>query len=89
MSQPEPMHSEHESCQHLLHSLGEYVDGSLGGELCAVLEKHLKDCPRCRVVVNTLKKTVELYHETATETQIPDDVRRRLYLKLHLDEYLK
>ena len=37
-------------------TLGEYVDGTLSEELCAELERHMKDCQRCRVVVNTLKK---------------------------------
>ena len=43
---------DHESCRQLLSTLGEYVDGTLSGDLCAELERHMKDCQRCRVVVD-------------------------------------
>jgi anti-sigma factor (TIGR02949 family) len=80
----------HESCKELISSMGEYVDGSLGDDLCAEIEKHMKGCHRCRVVVDTMKKTVELYHETAEENQqLPTDVRRRLFLRLNLDDFTK
>jgi anti-sigma factor RsiW len=80
---------EHENCNHLLSSLCEYVDGTLSEELCSDLERHMKDCPRCRVVVNTTKKTVELYQQAAEDTQLPEDVRERLYIRLNIEDYLK
>lgn len=78
-----------EGCKDLLSSLCDYVDGDLSPELCTALEKHMKECPRCRVVVDTVKKTVELYQETVDDTQMPEDVRERLYLRLNLDDYLQ
>jgi anti-sigma factor RsiW len=80
---------ETEDCKKLLSSLGDYVDGDLSPQLCAELEKHMKGCRRCRIVVDTVKKTVELYQETADETQIPADVRERLYLSLDLQDYMR
>lgn len=80
---------DHESCKQLLSTLSEYVDGSLSGDLCVELERHMKDCQRCRVVVNTLKKTVELYHDTAEEVEVPAEVRQRLYLRLQLEDFMK
>lgn len=80
---------DHESCMHLLSTLGDYVDGELSAELCTELEQHMQGCQRCRVVVDTMKKTIELYHETSEETPLPDDVRERLYLRLNIDDYLK
>jgi anti-sigma factor (TIGR02949 family) len=77
------------SCQKLLASLGEYVDGELSSDLCSALEQHLMGCQRCRIVVDTLRKTVDLYHETADDTHLPDDVRSRLYTRLNLDDYLE
>lgn len=82
-------HEEHKTCQELLSSLGEYVDGSLSAELCSALERHMKDCQRCTVVVNTLRKTVELYQRTSTGDEMPDEVRQRLYMKFELQDYLK
>lgn len=76
-------------CKKLLSSLGDYVDGDLSPQLCAELEKHMKGCRRCRVVVDTVKKTVELYQEIADEPQIPADVRERLYLSLDLQDFMR
>lgn len=80
---------EHENCRQLLSSLGEYVDGTLSSELCAEIDRHMKDCQRCRIVINTMKKTVELYQETGEEIQLPEAVRERLFLRLNLEDYLK
>jgi hypothetical protein len=80
---------DHETCRQLLASLGEYVDGALSQDLCVELEKHMKDCECCQVVVNTLKKTVELYHEAACDENMPEDVRKRLFIKLDLEDYIK
>jgi anti-sigma factor (TIGR02949 family) len=84
--------SEHQhtpQCKRLLGHLSEYIDGDLQAELCAEMEEHLKGCDNCRVVVNTTLKTVELYHKTAEPPEIPGDVRERLFLKLHLQDYWK
>lgn len=80
---------EHSHCQELLSSLSDYVDGDLNPELCAELERHLQGCERCRVVVDTLKKTVELYQETSAEVAVPTAVRERLFARLNLDDFCK
>jgi anti-sigma factor (TIGR02949 family) len=78
-----------ENCRYLLASLSEYVDGTLGASLCEELERHLAGCQDCRVVVDTLKKTVYLVRNSAPSPDLPDEVRARLYHKLDLDEFLK
>jgi anti-sigma factor RsiW len=82
-------HVEGQTCQDMLSSLSEYIDGELSPEFCSILEQHLSGCERCRVVVNTLKKTVELYQEVDDDSDLPEDVRERLFLRLNLDDYLK
>lgn len=89
MSTYEHTHEELGNCQYLLSSLGEYVDGVLSDDLCAELEEHMKGCKRCQIVVNTLKKTIELYHETSADVTMPDMVRQRLYKKLNLEDFIK
>jgi len=81
----EPTHTP--QCEQLLSSLSEYIDGELQAELCAVLEAHLQGCDNCRIVVNTLRKTIELYKETSTPGELPGAVRERLFLKLKLEDY--
>jgi predicted anti-sigma-YlaC factor YlaD len=82
--------TEDRHCQEMLGTLSDYIDGALQAELCAVLERHLEGCENCRVVVNTLRKTIELCRETDEECEpLPDDIRQRLFSTLNLEEYLK
>ena len=80
---------DHEHCHHLLDSLSEYVDGALGEGLCIEIERHLAGCENCKVVVDSLRKTVYLYHVTAPPPEVPDDVRQRLFVRLELDDFLE
>jgi len=79
---------DHASCRNLLGSLSEYVDGELEETLCAEIERHLTDCENCRIVVDSLHKTVSLYQTVAEQTSVPDGVRERLFHRLDLDEFL-
>jgi len=75
----------HEECRHLLGHLSEYVDGDLGQAMCAEIERHLSGCRNCRVVVDTLRKTVMLYQSHGSNP-IPGNVEERLYKVLWLDK---
>ena len=76
-------------CKQLLGSLSDYIDGELQAELCSQIEAHLQNCENCRIVINTLRKTVELYEKTAEPAGLPDGVRERLFHKLDLNDYMK
>ena len=82
-------HVHSPQCKQLLGSLSEYIDGELQAELCAEIEAHVKDCDNCRIVIDTLRKTVELYEQTAEPAGLPAAVRERLFLRLELKDYLK
>lgn len=75
------------NCKSLLGSLSDYVDGNAQDEICRELERHLSGCENCRIVVDTLKKTVYLYRSN-TDTDLPLDVRERLFKRLSLDDFL-
>ncbi len=78
------------NCKELLGSLSDYVDGTLDESLCHEIEEHLASCTNCRIVVDTLRKMIYLYHETTREpADIPSYVRDRLYHTLNLEDYLK
>jgi anti-sigma factor RsiW len=78
-----------EICRHLLDSLSDYVDGSLDDTLCVELERHLESCENCRIVVDTLRRTIYLYQVTAQPPLVPDDVRQRLYQRLDIGDFLE
>ena len=78
---------EHQNCRHLLSSLSDYVDGIAEQEICAEIERHLPGCDNCRIVVDSLRKTIYLYRVTNASSTLPEDVRARLFHKLDLDEF--
>jgi anti-sigma factor (TIGR02949 family) len=78
----------HEDCRQLLNSLSDYVDGDLPQELCDEIELHMNDCDNCRIVVDTLSKTISLYQTSSEPAVVPEDVRQRLFHRLDLDEFL-
>lgn len=76
------------NCQDMLQKLNSYIDQELEKTLCEELEQHLRDCHDCRVVLDSMRKTIELYRLDENET-LPEDVRRRLITRLHLADYLR
>jgi predicted anti-sigma-YlaC factor YlaD len=79
---------EHENCQDLLGELCDYVDGTAAEAVCAEIERHLKECPKCRCVVDTLRKTISLYQTQEGAVRLPEDVHRRLVHQLHLEDLI-
>lgn len=70
-------------CRELVAEFSDYIDGELEAALCAQLEAHLAECPNCRVMVDTVRKTITLYHSHGTR-DLPPDVQDRLYRVLRL-----
>jgi anti-sigma factor RsiW len=79
----------HAECEELLGSLSAYIDGDLAPTLCLELEKHLEECDNCRIVLNTTRRTIELVHAPVEKSDLPDDVRERLFKRLNLDDFLQ
>jgi anti-sigma factor RsiW len=67
----------------MLGNLSNYIDGELEAELCAEIEEHMAECVNCRIVIDTLKRTVTLYHAHGHEP-LPEDVKTRLLAALNL-----
>jgi len=87
MSISHPDQHDHEACRRYLSTLSDYADGTLSDELCQELEAHMATCENCRVVVNTLSKTITLYRQMP-EPEMPNAVKERLYKVLNLQDYL-
>jgi len=75
-------------CCHLLKEISDYIDGELPAEICADLEKHLQECNNCRIVVNSMRMTIELYQDSAAVDTLPADVKERLFYRLNLESFL-
>ena len=79
--------SEPKLCREMLDNLTAYVDGELAEALCAEIDRHLAECTDCHVVVDSLQRTISLYH-AMPQPDLPESVRIRLYKTLNLEEYL-
>lgn len=65
------------TCKELLQLLNDYVDGDLEPGVCAEFEKHFAGCNPCKVVVDTIRKTITVYKgEEAYE--LPVEFKERL-----------
>jgi anti-sigma factor RsiW len=73
-------------CPDLIHELSDYLDGLADPDICAEIERHLQACPDCKVMVDTLQKTITLYREQEESSTMPEDVRTRLYRVLDLSD---
>ncbi|MBG0784160.1 MAG: zf-HC2 domain-containing protein [Anaerolineaceae bacterium] len=82
-------HNHSLGCQDILKNLNAYIDGELDAGVCDQMEAHIDACPDCQIVVNTLKKTIQLYQVDGQDTTLPSETRRRLYACLDLDDYVQ
>lgn len=84
-----PKHTHDISCKQLLASIGDYIEGDISPEVCQEIERHIAGCEHCRVVVDTLNKTITLYHASAQDSEVPATVRGRLFQVLKLDDLME
>ncbi len=68
-------------CKNVVEELSEYLNGELDSGMLADLEVHLANCKNCRLVVNTCKKTVEIFCNSEP-VPLPEDTRDRLHKAL-------
>lgn len=68
-------------CQELLRLLGDYVDGEVDPAVCEEFARHLDHCRPCRIVVDTVRKTVTLYRGDE-QYELPAEFRDRLHRTL-------
>jgi len=68
-------------CDNIIEELTSYLDNALDPGLRAELEAHLKKCKKCRLVVNTCKKTIDIYCNSEP-VPLPEDTRSRLHSAL-------
>ena len=68
-------------CKEIITELADYLDEDLDPVLRASIEQHLAKCKDCRIVVDTCKKTIQIYCNSEP-APLPLDTRERLRLAL-------
>ena len=68
-------------CDELLKALNEFVDGTLEPGVCEQFQQHLAGCNPCRIVVDNIRKTIQLYKGDEV-FELPVEFRTRLHATL-------
>ncbi|MGH9683407.1 MAG: anti-sigma factor family protein [Candidatus Acidiferrales bacterium] len=69
------------NCKTIVVELENYLDEDLGPALRAEIERHLEKCKKCRLIVDTTKKTIQIYCNSEP-APLPEDTRDRLHAAL-------
>jgi hypothetical protein len=69
------------TCKQFLQELNDYLDPNTDPTTMCHLEKHVSECPNCFVLVDTTKKTLQVYKGLEPQT-IPENVKARLWKAL-------
>lgn len=64
-------------CKQLIRELSDYLDGGLEPGVLADLERHLEHCEDCRLVVDTTRKTIQVFCN-AEPAPLDSGIRDRL-----------
>lgn len=68
-------------CTEVLEQLSEYLDAEARAELCRAIDAHLARCSHCQVHVDTVRKTILLYHNdgpSETPVRVSADLQAAL-----------
>ena len=69
------------NCKKVIVELTSYLDGVLDSAMRDDLELHLSRCTDCRLVVDTCRKTIQIFCNSEP-VPLPEDVRGRLHSAL-------
>ena len=72
------------TCRVLLAELSGFLDGELDAALCEKIERHLAMCHSCRVVADTMRKTIALYR--GTRVAVPREAHAHLMRAVGLEQ---
>lgn len=65
------------NCKDFLKELTDYLDGTISVTVREELDEHLHWCRDCHVVLNTTKKTIEIYRDNRLY-ELPESLRNHL-----------
>jgi len=65
------------TCKQFLGELNDFLDESVSEEMKAEWQRHVSACPNCFVIVDTTKKTLQVFKGSEVK-EIPPDVEARL-----------
>lgn len=65
-------------CKDMLGGLSDYLDGNEQTTMCAELRRHMEGCEKCRLVVDSARRTIQLYRGDDL-VEFPVEFKNRLH----------
>ena len=65
------------TCKEFMQELSDYLDETVDVELRRRIEVHITECPNCFVILDTTRKTIQVYKGMQPQV-LPDEVQARL-----------
>lgn len=65
------------TCKDFLKELNDYLDEQVDPAMRQELERHINECPNCWVIMDTSKKTIQVYKGMEPQA-VPDNVQQKL-----------
>jgi anti-sigma factor RsiW len=72
----------HKKCISIFKRLSEYLDGELDPKAYEEMRVHIKECVKCEVCLETLRRTVALCRNMKMQ-RVPDRLKERLKSMVH------
>jgi anti-sigma factor RsiW len=66
------------NCKDVIREISNYLDGELAAATKQELSKHLSHCGHCKLVVDQMKFTIEIFCDSQPVV-LPSEVRSRLH----------
>lgn len=73
---------DHKKCISIFKRLSGYIDGELDEKTYEEMQIHIKECIKCEVCLETLRRTVDLCRNMQMR-RVPDRLRERLKLMIY------
>lgn len=65
------------TCKEFMQELTDYLDEAVDIELRRRIEMHITECPNCFVILDTTRKTIQVYKGMQPQV-LPEEVQARL-----------
>lgn len=69
-----PRSGQRRRCPDVLRTLSRYLEGEISSNVCARMEKHVRECPPCGDACDSLKRVLALC-QAAPEPQVPAEIQ--------------
>lgn len=76
---------KHQHDDKMMNHISEQLGSDYDKEIVAEVAEHMKNCPDCKIYVDSVRQTIKLYRVSESDTSVPEDVSDRLFKQLKLD----